>query len=396
MPVGLRSELIREGRLHPLDQPLDFTSYPYEWGFLQLKDAALLTLDVAARALRRGFTLQHASAFQVQFIGTAPVLLDSLLFAPAQPGPWPAYEPFCRHFLAPLLLMAHVSPTANQLLHFHPDGIPLDHASRSLPFRTWLKPGAFLHLHAHARAADRFRPPLARRLPQAALIESLRRTISSLQPLQQHSVWSDYRAQAPRLSPAGVHFKECQVQFAAEAIRGGLVYDMGANTGQFARIAALTGAHCVAFDPDPLCVDACYRIDRSAGRRNILPLLLDTGDPGVALDSDLPNRLGLLHRPKAALVLVLAAAQYLRISANIPFLHIASLFRHLSSNLLIEFVEPNDPTLSRFLQSTGQVLPEDYSLDNFTHAFTRYFRLRSRLPVPGANRWLCRFSTEAA
>ena len=46
---------------------IEFISYPYEWTFGQLRDAALLTLDIQSLAVGHGFTLRDASAFNIQF-----------------------------------------------------------------------------------------------------------------------------------------------------------------------------------------------------------------------------------------------------------------------------------------------------------------------------------------
>ena len=48
-------------------EPLPFISYPYEWCFSQLKDAALATLRIQRLALDRGLTLKDASAYNIQF-----------------------------------------------------------------------------------------------------------------------------------------------------------------------------------------------------------------------------------------------------------------------------------------------------------------------------------------
>ena len=86
---------------------VDFISYPYEWSFSQLKDAALTTLAAHELALDHGMTLKDASAYNVQFVDGKPVLIDSLSFERAVPDePWVAYRQFCQHFLAPLALMA--------------------------------------------------------------------------------------------------------------------------------------------------------------------------------------------------------------------------------------------------------------------------------------------------
>src|SRR6185503_1063198 len=77
-----------------------FISYPYEWSFGQLKEAALLTLEVQAVAMAAGFSLRDASAYNVQFVGGSATLIDTLSFEPAAEGkPWTAYRQFCEHFL---------------------------------------------------------------------------------------------------------------------------------------------------------------------------------------------------------------------------------------------------------------------------------------------------------
>ena len=94
-------------------EPIPFVSYPYEWCFSQLKDAALLTLEIQSRALDRGMSLKDASVYNVMFRGTQPIFIDTLSFESYREGkPWVAYRQFCRHFLAPLSLMALVGSAA--------------------------------------------------------------------------------------------------------------------------------------------------------------------------------------------------------------------------------------------------------------------------------------------
>jgi len=127
---------------------VDFVSYPYEWSFSQLQDAALLTLDAHLLALEHGMSLKDATAYNVQFAEGRPVLIDTLSFGPYREGePWVAYRQFCQHFLAPLALMAHTDVRLNQLLRSYIDGVPLDLASRLLPGRTRWQPGLLVHIH---------------------------------------------------------------------------------------------------------------------------------------------------------------------------------------------------------------------------------------------------------
>jgi hypothetical protein len=147
---GLYDKLVAEGLLVPHEEvdlePLDaatayktikpllvpFVSYPYEWCFSQLKDAALATLAIQKTAMSHGMSLKDASAYNIQFIDCRPVLIDTLSFERYVPGrPWIAYRQFCQHFLAPLALMSYRDPRVSQLLKAGLDGIPLDFCRRA-------------------------------------------------------------------------------------------------------------------------------------------------------------------------------------------------------------------------------------------------------------------------
>ena len=172
---GLYAELVDANLLLPHEEaPLDwscdsraykvlrpeqlaFVSYPYEWSFSQLRDAALVTLEIERRALAKGLTLKDASAYNIQLHEGRPKLIDTLSFARYEAGrPWVAYRQFCQHFLAPLALMSRVDVRLNQLLRIHLDGVPLDLASRLLPWRSRINLSLGLHIHAHARSQQKY------------------------------------------------------------------------------------------------------------------------------------------------------------------------------------------------------------------------------------------------
>ena len=120
-------------------EPIRFISYPYEWCFSQLKDAALLTLKIQKKAMEFGMSLKDSSAFNIQFANGKPILIDTLSFEKYVKGkPWVAYRQFCQHFLAPLALMSRKDIRLNQLLRIYIDGVPLDLASSLLPFGSHL------------------------------------------------------------------------------------------------------------------------------------------------------------------------------------------------------------------------------------------------------------------
>ena len=55
-----------------LPEQIETITYPYEWCSEQLRDAALLTLDVLEAAMDKGMILKDASAFNIQFLKGRP------------------------------------------------------------------------------------------------------------------------------------------------------------------------------------------------------------------------------------------------------------------------------------------------------------------------------------
>ena len=96
------------GHMILVPDQLKYVSYPYEWCFSQLKDAAILTLEIQLAALDHGMTLKDASAYNIQLHNGKQTFIDTLSFECYEKGsPWVAYRQYCQHFLAPLALMAH-------------------------------------------------------------------------------------------------------------------------------------------------------------------------------------------------------------------------------------------------------------------------------------------------
>ena len=124
-------EIIFEEKNHfktILPEQIPFISYPYEWCYDQLKDAALLTLDLIKLSLEHGMVLKDATPFNIQFHKGECLFIDTLSFEKYIDGsPWIAYRQFCENFLAPLLLAHYSENNLNQILTVFPDGIPLNY-----------------------------------------------------------------------------------------------------------------------------------------------------------------------------------------------------------------------------------------------------------------------------
>lgn len=391
-PLGLAAGPDAVAVLRP--ERIGFVSYPYEWSYGQLKDAALLTLDAQSRALQRGLTLRDASAYNVQFAGGRPVLIDTLSFEPrAEGAPWAAYRQFCEHFLVPLVLMSRVDIGCGSLLRAHLEGVPLELGSRLLPRRSWLRPSLLMHLHLHAlaqrRYADRPVPAGAKARPigkgaAAGLVRSLRSTVEGLDWNPSGTVWADYTTEH-NYSEAAVASKRDLVGGLLRAVGPGVVWDLGANTGEYSRVARETGAAVIAFDIDPGAVERHYRAVRASGEQGVLPLLLDLANPSPGLGWAHRERRSLEERGPADALLALALVHHLAIGRNIPLDRIAEYFARLGRSLVVEFVPKSDSQVQRLLRNREDVFG-DYHREGFEAGFGRYFRIESVHPVLGSER----------
>lgn len=362
---------------------IPFVSYPYEWTFSALRAAALLTLDVQLAALEHGMVLKDASAFNVQFRGTAPVFIDTLSFDHHEEGePWRAYRQFCRHFLAPLAVGAHAGWTVRGLWRSELDGVPLPFASRALPLRSWLKPSLLMHLHLHAlgeeklSAAGRSLGRGSGRMSRGRLEElcrSLRRAVEGLDYEPGDTVWSDYYDACDHYPDGALERKEAAVVRVLDRTEPDTVWDLGSNTGRYSRLAADRGARVVAVDADPDAVERHWREARVEGLA-VLPLVMDLTNPSPALGWRGRERLSLEERGPADLVLLLAAVHHLRLAGNVPFDEMASWFSELGRWVAVEWVPRDDEKVAALLERRGVEAP-DYTETEYRRAFARRFEV---------------------
>lgn len=371
---------------------IPFISYPYEWSFSQLKDAALLTLEIQKKALSFGMSLKDSSAYNIQFRKGKPIFIDTLSFEEYKKGqPWVAYRQFCQHFLAPLALMSYKDIRLNQLLQVYLDGIPLDLASSLLPVRTRLLFSLLVHIHLHAKAqkyySDKVLNTSKKKVTEFSfrgLLNSLESVIKKMKWKAHGTEWSDYYENT-NYSNDGLNQKKQIISDYIDRVNSKLIWDLGSNTGVFSRIASKKNIPVISFDIDPAAVEKNYLFSVENNEKNILPIVFDITNPSSGNGWENKERMSLLERGPVDTVFALALVHHLAISNNLPLYKIANFFNKICFSLIIEFIPKEDSQVQKLLFTREDIFP-DYTKQNFELEFKKYFIIKDIIKLSDSER----------
>lgn len=415
MNSGLYENLVNKGFLIPheeVDMPppdpknvykiikpekITYISYPYEWSFSQLKNAALLTIEIQKIAMNFNMILKDCSAYNIQFQNGKPVLIDSLSFEKYIEGQtWQAYRQFCQHFLSPLALMCYKDIRLGQLLRIYIDGIPLDLTSKLLPTHTKMMFSLLSHIHLHAKSQKHYEDKNIkiknRKMNKNSfmgLIESLHSATKKMNWQPKGTEWAEYYSDT-NYSESAFEEKKIIVSNFLEKIKPKFVWDLGANMGIFSRISSKKGIQTISFDIDPAAVEKNYLKCVEENENRILPLLLDLTNPSSSIGWENQERLSFMQRGPVDVIFSLALVHHLAISNNIPFDRMAQFFAKICKFLLIEFVPKSDSQVSRLLKNRDDIF-SDYTQEKFEEEFNKYFTILESIRLKDSKRIIYTF-----
>jgi len=389
----LYNELVEEGLIVPhtevsrgddfiLIKPerVPLISYPYEWCFAMLRDAALQTLEINERAMYHGLCLKDASAYNIQYFNGKMTLIDTLSFMRWKPGqPWYAYPQFLRHFVDPLLLMANRVADFNKLSEIYLDGIPSKFTASLMPARTRLQVGYWAHLFMHTMGGNSTRQDV--QMPVYALKSLLGNLKSLLMGLKYKPVndWTHY-ADAGSYSENALSHKYIVVAEMVKRLLPGTLADLGANNGLYSILAAQNHHKVYSIDSVHDCVQNIYTTVNG-----VLPLVADICNPPPAIGWDNTERKSLLSRLNVDTIMALALIHHLCIANNVPLHKVARLFYDHCRHLIVEFVPPEDKQAVK-LRGIKNIPQYDYS--TFISELTAYFTIKQEIRINDSQRIL--------
>ena len=366
-------------------------SYPYEWCFSQLKDAALLTIKIAKIALDYGMELKDASAYNIQFYQGKPIFIDLLSFKTKKNNsPWIAYRQFCQHFLSPLLLMAYKEKSLISLLKNHIDGIPLSITSNLLGLKKF-NSQAFFHIYLQNKLSkkdinnakgnknftkkDFFR-----------ILDNLFDIINNLKINIENDNWSNYY-EHKILSDQYLKSKIKLVKDFISKIKPEYIYDIGSNTGIFSRISSQFCKEVISLDSDIDCIELLFQDIKKNSITNILPLVVDFANPSPSIGWENIERTSFLNRMKKDTILALAVIHHLIIGNNLPLTHLAEFFKKYCNNLIIEFIPLNDIKVQHLLKTRENIF-KNITKEYFEKIFSQFFTIIERETIDSSSRIL--------
>jgi len=375
-------------------------TYPYEWSFSMLRDAALLELDVLRRLLDDGLILSDGTLYNVAFRGPRPVFIDVGSLRPADSGePWAGYRQFCMQALFPLMLQAFRGVSPRPWLRGAIEGITPAEVRALLRGRDLLRRGVPGHVVLHARLERRearrrpgeVRKELAKAGFSAEIVKAnadrLRRLVARLRWSPPASPWDGYH-EAGVYDDAAHERKQAFVSEVAATRRWTMAWDVGCHDGRYSRIVAPHAGSVIAFDTDEPTVDRLYRELRDEDVENVLPLVHDLADPSPGLGWGLRERRPLADRARPDLVLMLAVIHHLAIGRSIPLPALLDWLRDLGATAVVEFPHPEDPMAASLIGRKDPGTHDAYTLEAFEAEVARRFTVERRELLPGGTRTL--------
>jgi len=392
--VGLNDPWVT-AMTHPL---IPFISYPYEWTFSMLKDAAQLQLKLTRETLADGIGLKDATPYNVQFIGSRPQFIDAGSFEKRRKGdPWYGYRQFCEMYLYPLMMQGYLGVGFQQFLRGSVNGISPDTMRKLLPASIRRpRKGRLTHVVLHAAAQNRFADSDNNMKSDAAKAgmnaQVLDATLRKLQGIvkkislgDKKSTWSEYSERGHYIE-SSLDEKQKFVRDAVASAPRKQVWDIGCNDGVFSRIAAAHSDYVVAMDADPLVVDRLYNTLKAEKNEQILPLYVDLTDSGGGVGWRGQERPGVFDRGRPDIVMALAVIHHMAITFHVPLASQLDMFRDLTPELIIEMPHADDPMVRKLLTNKRDGIHDDFTLEGFERLLNERFTVKSKMLLSSGTR----------
>ncbi len=348
---------------------LDFISYPYEWSFNRLKDAALHHLNLHINLLEEGATLVDGSSYNIQFINYKPVFIDVMSIKKYKDGEfWYGHKQFCESFLNPLILKSKTGIDFNNWFKGNLEGIKTNDLNNILKFKHKLSWNIFYNVvllnHFEKKKITNFKlkNKNLKKKYLLGILKNLLNFIEGLEPKKTKTNWQAYSTNNT-YNDNEKNKKENFILKYFRNINNKKILDLGCNNGQYSLLALKKNNFVVGLDFDLNVIDEAYRISKYK-QLNFLPLYFDASNPSTNIGWNNQERKKINDRSNFDIVIALAFKHHLSIAKNIPLKEAINWITSFANQGIIEFVPKEDPTIREMLKIKGDIFPF-YNYQNF-------------------------------
>ena len=178
---------------------IDYVSYPYEWSFYRLKDAAIHHLNLHINLLKNNGTLIDAYSYNIQFNYNEPTFIDLMSIKEYSEGEfWTGHKQFCESFLNPLVLKSKLGIDYNNWFKGNLEGIHTNELCKVLKLKHLFSWNIFYNIFLLNYFEKKYKKnedlkfTKNKRLKKSyylSILSNLKNFIESLKPLKEQSIW---------------------------------------------------------------------------------------------------------------------------------------------------------------------------------------------------------------
>ena len=382
---------------------IDYVTYPYEWSFHRLKDAALHHLNLHINLLKNDATLIDAYSYNIQFNNYSPIFIDLTSIKEYSEGEfWTGHKQFCESFFNPLILKSKLGINFNNWFKGNLEGISTYELSKLLKFNHMFSWNIFYNVILLNYFEKKFKKNEDLKIAKnkklkkkyyLSILTNLLNFINSLKPKKEASVWGEYS----RDNTYNYEEKKNKHDFITNYFSKNSfkkVLDLGCNNGEYSKLALQSGnKYVVGLDYDLNAIDEAYLISKRE-KLNFLPLYFDVSNPSSNIGWRQKERKGFIERLNFDFVLALAFEHHLAIAKNIPLEDVVKWITSLAPKGIIEFVPKNDVTIQSMMKLKGDIFP-NYNLENFKYLLSKDVKITSEKIVSNSGRTLFSFEKKS-
>ena len=367
-------------------EKLEYLIYPYELTFNQLKDSAILFLDLYLDALENSYDIIDASAYNIQFKNNSPVFIDMGSFNKLQNYSeilW--HKQFCENYLAPLLIKSKTNINFNDIFRGNLDGIDLKLASKLLPISTFFDFNILTNIHLHSflnskisssthKNKKNIKIKKLNKDQKILIAKGLKKNINKLES-RPNSYWSTY-SKINSYSDNEYVKKEKYVSEFVKSQNISCLLDIGCNDGHFANICFNRDVdEVVGIDNDLDALDKAY-LRFKEKKLNFYSIYQNFSNPSPAIGWDNKERFSFTDRFKDKFdgVICLALIHHICIGKNVPIEMFIKYLGNFSNNFLLEFVSKEDEMVKNLLRNKENLI-KYYNLELLRKTISKDYKI---------------------